>query len=177
MGDGDGYEVDGFTELVVRFLRGRPARRAVAFKLGDPEWVLAKMSKTWDVVDLWPQIAMVAVDADAARSKLAGEVEMLPLAFPDWARDFFVLGRVAILATCSERVVCLGGGGITGWEAEESLGQGLNWTIYAACRGTQEDHPSVVDWAVKNESSFREIVTLVRGKDPDETLSMAGHFP
>lgn len=176
--DGDGYGASSFTELVVRFLRQDGGRRAVAFKLGTPEQALQKVSEKWAHVDVWSRITVVAVDKEAESKQLAAEVDKLPEGLPGWAKDFFVLGRAAILATGSKKVVCLGGGGITGREAEASMSmqQGVSWTVFAASRGKQEEHPSVVDWAVENEQTFKDHVKLVKGKDPNEEQSMAGHF-
>ena len=115
---------------------------------------------------MWPQIKVVAVDEKAESQHLAAEVARLPESLPDWAKGFFVLGRAAILATGSKNVVCMGGGGITGWEAEVSMEQGnhqgIFWMVFAISRGKPEEFPSVVDWAIngiKKRGPFQGLET------------------
>ena len=176
--DGDGYRETSFTELVVRFLRKDGRRRAVAFKLGTEA---QEVSAEWahvDVVDVWPRIEVVAVDLQAdyehySAERARAERARVPNTFEPWMKDYVVLGRAAILATGSKRVVCLGGGGITKWEAEFSKGQGIFWTVFAISRGKKEEKPSVVDWAIENLKSFDQL-ELVVGSDPEWDKACSG---
>ena len=84
---------------------------------------------------------------------------------PQWALQYYALGRVAIKATGSMFVLCLGGGGIAQNEAEANILDGGSWVVFALSRGRKESYPSVLDWAQKNKGPN---VQFVCGKDPNE---------
>lgn len=173
--DGDAYADTSFTALVPMFLRLSPQKRAVAFKF---ERSIQKLKDAWSSQEaVLEKLAIVSVDSEKVKLQFQDEVSRLPQSLPTWAVDFFVLGRAAIKATGATHVVCLGGGGISGWEAQASLegDKVVTWIIFAQSRGRKEEHPTLMDWADQKATSSSS-VRLVRGKDPDEADAFAGTF-
>jgi len=113
-------------------------------------------------VDLKP-----AIWRDAADYGITEEQQDVQ-GLPDWAQEYFLMGRLACKATGSKQVFSLGGGGIAAHEAEASTSSGAVWTIYALSRGRKEAHPTLADWAAENPSSG---VKLRRNLDPDEATA------
>merc|ERR1711920_521669 len=113
-------------------------------------------------------IVKVDVDAD---SKTFGIMEELSEVddFPEWAQKGYQRGRIAIKATQSKLVVCCGGDGVLGAEAEASFDDGVKWVIFACSRGQKEHHYSLLDWAAEHldSDSADDNVEFVRGIDPN----------
>jgi len=169
--DGDALDGTGFTNMVPKFLENDPQSKALAFKL---DYAVDDFKESWEkVIEKYPnRIRVVAVDLkppnwrDAADSGILEELKALQV--PEWAQEYFLLGRVACNATCSKKVFSLGGGGISKHEAMASANSGVAWTIYALSRGRNEAHPTLADWAIENASSA---VKLRRNLDPGEALA------
>jgi len=170
--DGDSYSDTGFTALVPLFLRLDPRKRAFAFKFNTS---IKKFKANWNIQNAWDQITIVSVEKKKAMPDFAGEISRLPSSLPKSAVDFYVLGRAAIKATGATHVVCLGGGGITGWEAEATLGSDVTWVIFALSRGRKEEFPTIMDWAVKKAPNCPSI-KLLRGKDASDVDAFVGKF-
>jgi len=170
--DGDALDGTGFTNMVPILLEHDPQSKALAFKL---DYELDDFKESWQqVIEKYPnRIRVVAVDLkspnwrDAADSGILEELKALQ-DLPEWAQEYFLLGRVACNATSSKKVFSLGGGGISKHEAMASANSGVAWTIYALSRGRNEAHPTLADWAVEHPSST---VKLRRNLDPDEALA------
>merc|ERR1711924_309423 len=105
---------------------------------------------------------------DAARYGVTEEMKTVT-DLPDWAQEYFLLGRLAIKVTGSKRVIALGGGGISANEASVGMRDGVEWTVYAVSRGREEKFPTLLNWAAETPG-----VNLVSGKDPNE---MGGFGP
>jgi len=91
---------------------------------------------------------------------------------PDWAQEYFLLGRLACKVTGSKQVLSLGGGGIAAHEAKASAKSGVSWTIYALSRGREETFPTLADWAAENvENPGIGGLKLKRNLDPNEAMA------
>ena len=116
------------------------------------------------------RIKLVAVDlkpptwCDAAEHGITEELKGVQ-DLPEWAQEYFLLGRLACKLTGSKTVFSLGGGGISAYEAKATASAGMKWTIYAMSRGRKEAYPSLADWAAENPGPG---VSLRRNLDPDE---------
>merc|ERR1712194_509562 len=95
------------------------------------------------------------------------EAETFASSLPSLSREYFSLGRLAMLITESCQVIALGGGEIACAEATASLSHGICWTVFALARGVKEHSPSLCDFAYKH--SDNSCITLVLGKDPKES--------
>jgi len=170
--DGDALEATGFTNMVPKFLENDPQSKALAFVL---DYEIDDFKESWEpVIEKYPnRIRVVAVDLkptdwrDAADNGIMEELTALQ-DFPEWAQEYFLMGRLACNATRSKKVFSLGGGGISAHEARASANTGVAWTIYALSRGRNEAHPTLADWAAENPCSG---VKLRRDLDPDEALA------
>ena len=171
--DGDSPKESSFTALVTEFLRANPSGKAVAFKKNTG---VEKFCTMWaKEADEFPgRILVVAIDVekDAQTLGISEEVSRVQ-ELPMWAQEFFLLGRVAIKATGSKMVICVGGGGITGQEADASFedGAGIQWTVFAVSRGKKEQYPSMLDWAATASSPH---VEFVHGLDEQEADGYSG---
>lgn len=163
--DGDPPKNDSFTALIEIFLRSDSKNVAIAFK--DTE-KLDTFSNKWEqqLKEFGSRIIVVYVDKskDTEMLGLAGEDSFVKT-LPALAREFYVLGRVAIKCTGSKHVVAVGGGGIAGKEAAVSLNDGVHWTIFAVSRGEHETQETLLDWAKGNPDPNLDFVT---GFDPNE---------
>lgn len=166
--DGDGYKEDSFTQIVPLFLASHPDARAVAFKLNYETDILK--DKWASVVKKFPgRIFVVPVELippankDAVRFGIDEEVKKVP-DLPDWAQEYFILGRVASKATGSKTVISLGGGGIAANEASVGIDDGQQWHIFALSRGKKEQFPSLLNFAAAEPRA-----KLIKGKDPNES--------
>jgi len=170
--DGDPLEATGFTNMVPKFLENDPQSKALAFVL---DYEIDDFKESWEqVIEKYPnRIRVVAVNLkppewrDAADNGIMEELTALQ-DFPEWAQEYFLMGRLACKATRSKKVFSLGGGGISAHEARVSANTGVSWTIYALSRGRNEGHPTLADWAAENPSFG---VKLRRNLDPDEALA------
>jgi len=170
--DGDPFEETGFTKMVPKFLERNPQSKALAFVL---DYEVDDFRESWEkVIERYPgRIRVVAVDLkpprwrDAADHGITEELQHMR-GLPDWAQEYFLMGRLSCKATGSKQVFSLGGGGIAAHEAEASTSSGVVWTIYALSRGRTEAHPTLADWAAENPSSG---VKLRRNLDPDEAMA------
>lgn len=173
--DGDPPNDTGFTALVTIFLRERSERKAVAFrKIGTVD----EFQTDWQeqAADFRDRLLVVTLDpaVDIPRFPcLSAEFGRLG-AFPKWAQECYVLGRMALKATASKQVIALGGGGVVGQEAEASFSDGVQWAVYALSRGQKEQHPTIMDWAFKTRSSN---LLFLCGKDPKYADAFAGKAP
>lgn len=164
----------GFTSLVVAFLREKPRRKAVAFcRLEGIE----RFRSDWLRVahEFKGRIAVVAVDLE--RDAEAMGLGAMALSPPERERrELFLLGRVALRATGSKRVVALGGDSVVALEAEASMPENVFWTVYALGRGRKEEEPSLMDWALsKKGKSFH--LKFVYWKDPLVADAFAEEVP
>jgi len=170
--DGDPFEETGFTKIVPRFLERNSQSKALAFVL---DYEVDDFRESWEkIIERFPgRIRVVAVDLkppiwrDAAHSGITEELQDVH-GLPDWAQEYFLVGRLACKATGSNLVFSLGGGGISAHEAKASATSGAVWTIYALSRGRKEVNPTLADWAAENPSSG---VRLRRNLDPDEAMA------
>jgi len=170
--DGDPWEETGFTKMVPQFLERNSQSKALAFVL---DYELDVFRESWEkVIERYPgRIRVVTVDLkppiwrDAADYGITEELQDVQ-GLPDWAQEYFLMGRLACKATGSKHVFSLGGGGISAHEAKASTTSGMVWTIYALSRGRKEAYPTLADWAAENPSSG---VTLRRNLDSDEALA------
>merc|ERR1712113_1243103 len=126
------------------------------------------------IIEQFPnRIKLVVVDMkpptwrDAAEHGITEELKGVQ-DLPEWAQEYFLLGRLACKLTGSKTVFSLGGGGISAYEAKASATSGALWTIYAMSRGRKEAYPTLADWAAENPSSG---VTLRRNFDPHEAMA------
>ena len=122
------------------------------------------MQSSYANLNVLHRMIIVGVDIEEAMETITGERSRLS-DMPQWALEYYALGRVAIKATGSMFVLCLGGGDIAQKEAEANILDGGSWVVFALSRGKKETIPSVMDWAQKNRSPN---VRLVCGKDPNE---------
>jgi len=106
---------------------------------------------------------------DAAEHGIAGELKDAE-GLPEWAQEYFLVGRLANKVTGSKQVFSLGGGGISAHEAKASADSGVDWIVYALSRGREEAHPTLADWAAENPSSS---VKLRRDLDPNEDMAFS----
>jgi len=175
--DGDLLENTGFTKMVPRFLDGRntnPKPWALAFVL---DYEVDDFRESWaEVIEQYPgRIVVVAVDMktptwhDAANQGITDELKDTQ-GLPDWAHEYFLVGRLACKTTGSKQVFSLGGGGIAAHEAKAGAKDGVVWTIYALSRGREEQYPTLADWAAENPSSC---VYLRRNLDPNEAQAFS----
>jgi len=167
--DGDPFEETGFTKMVPKFLEKNAQSKALAFVL---DYEVDDFRASWEkVIERYPgRIRVVKVDLkppiwrDAADHGITKELQDVQ-GLPDWAQEYFLMGRLACKATGSKQIFSLGGGGISAHEAQASTTSGTAWTIYALSRGRTEAYPTLADWAAENPSLG---VTLRRNLDPDE---------
>ena len=159
--DGDSYEEDGFTALIPKFLALAGEKIVMAFKIKGE---IAEMQSSDANLDVLHRMTIVGVDMEKAMDTITSERLRLG-DMPQWALQCYALGRVAIKATGSMFVLCLGGGGIAQNEAEANIEDGGSWVVFALSRGRKESNPSVLDWAQKNKGPN---VQFVCGKDPNE---------
>jgi len=170
--DGDPFEDTGFTKMVPKFLERNPQSKALAFVL---DYEVDDFRESWEkVIERYPgRIRVVAVDLkppiwrDAADYGITEELQDVQ-GLPDWAQEYFLMGRLACKATGSKQIFSLGGGGIAAHEAKVSTNSGAVWTIYALSRGRKEAYPTLADWAAENPSLG---VVLRRDLDPDEAMA------
>jgi hypothetical protein len=169
--DGDPLKAGGFTALVEVYLAAHPVGIAVAFK---PRNAVNAFLHSWQgVISRYPgRVKVVPVDIRTVTDAfgLHDEVAQSCALLPDWARDYYTLGRAAIKVSGSAKAVSLGGGGIAAREAAAGIREGASWTVFAAGRGKKESHASLCDMA----AAHPRVVTLIRGKDPDEALAFSG---
>ena len=172
--DGDPLKAGGFTALVEVYLAAHPVGIAVAFK---PRNAVNAFLHSWQgVIDRYPgRVKVVPVDIRTVTDAfgLHDEVAQSCALLPDWARNYYTLGRAAIKVSGSAKVVSLGGGGIAAREAAAGIREGASWTVFAMGRGKKESHASLCDMA----AAHPRVVTLIRGKDPDEALAFSGDCP
>ena len=172
--DGDPLKAGGFTALVEVYLAAHPVGIAVAFK---PRNAVNAFLHSWQgVISRYPgRVKVVPVDIRTVTDAfgLHDEVAQSCALLPDWARDYYTLGRAAIKVSGSAKVVSLGGGGIAAREAAAGIREGASWTVFAMGRGKKESHASLCDMA----AAHPHVVTLIRGKDPDEALAFSGDCP
>jgi len=167
--DGDPFDETGFTKLVPKFLEENPQSKALAFKL---DYEVDNFKESWEkIIEQFPdRIRLVAIDMkppiwhDAAEHGITDELKGVQ-DLPDWAQEYFLLGRLACKLTGSKTVFSLGGGGISAYEAKAAANAGMKWTIYAMSRGRKEAYPTLADWAAENPGPG---VSLRRDLDPDE---------
>ena len=159
--DGDPYEEDGFTALIPKFLALAGRRIVIAFKTWED---IVEMQSSYTNLKVLHRMIIVRVNIEKAMETITGENSSLG-DMPQWAQQYYALGRVAIKATGSMFVLCLGGGSIAQNEAEANIKAGGSWVVFALSRGEKERFPSVMDWAQKNHGHN---VQFVRGKDPHE---------
>ena len=164
--DGDPYEEDGFIALIPKFLALADSKFVIAFKIKGE---IAEMQSSYASLDVLHRMIIVGVDIEEAMETITGERSRLS-DMPQWALHYYALGRVAIKATGSMFVLCLGGGGIAQKEAEANILDGGSWVVFALSRGRKEGNPSVLDWAQKNKGPN---VQFVCGKDPNELEGFA----
>jgi len=172
--DGDDLEETGFTKIVPKFLESNPRSKALAFKL---DYEVDDFKESWGkVIEQFPdRIRVVAVDLksptwrDAVDQGITEELKSLDN-FPEWAQEYFLMGRLACKITGSQKVFSLGGGGISAHEAKASGKAGVKWTVYAFSRGRDEAYPTLADWAAENQ---RPDVKLRRNLDPDEARAFS----
>jgi len=170
--DGDLLEETGFTKMVPKFLDNNSAAKALAFVL---DYELDDFWESWEqVIERYPnRIRVVVVDMkppawrDAADRGIMEELKDMD-GLPEWAQEYFLVGRLACKATGSKRVFSLGGGGIAAHEAKASANSGMEWTIFALSRGRDEAYPTLADWAAENPRSG---VQLRRNLDPNEAMA------
>merc|ERR1712060_521233 len=129
--DGDDYHKDGFTKLVPMYLDSNPSTVAVSFK---KRFEIPKFNSRWASLMLkYPKrIKVVPIDypEDAKTFGVHAEVDKYCKELPEWAQEYFALGRCAMKVTGSTQVVALGGGGIAGNEAHVGSQDGVQWQIY-----------------------------------------------
>jgi len=166
--DGDPYEENGFTALIPKFLALAGSRTVIAFKASED---IVEMASSYTNLKVLSSMIIVRVNIKKAMETITGENSSLG-DMPQCAQQFYALGRVAIKATGSKFVLCLGGGGIARKEAEAYTFDGGRWVVFALSRGKKESYPSVLDWAQKNKNPN---VQFVCGKDPDELDGFAEH--
>merc|ERR1712232_128034 len=119
--DGDAPKSDGFTALVERFLQENPNNMAIAFKDNEK---LDTFKAKWEKQSqkYGKRIVIVPVDKVAHKVQFGLQSEEQHVSdLPDAPREFYFLGRIALKATQSKKVVCIGGGGIGSKEAESSF--------------------------------------------------------
>jgi len=172
--DGDPLEDTGFTKMVPQFLQMNPTSKALAFVL---DYEIDDFMESWaDTIEQFPhRIRAVAVDMkppewqEAADHGITEELKGTE-GLPEWAQEYFLLGRLACKVTGSKKVLSLGGGGISAHEAKASASSGVSWIIYALSRGREEKFPTLADWAAEHPSSA---VTLKRNLDPNEAMAFS----
>ena len=78
---------------------------------------------------------LVAVDKNKDKDRFGLKDENINVkALPSNAQDVYFLGRIAIKATGSKKVVSVGGGGISGKEAEAAFKDDVSWILLAVSR-------------------------------------------
>ena len=170
--DGDPFEDTGFTKMIPQFLQTNHVSKALAFVL---DYEVDDFMESWaDTIEQFPhRIRVVAVDmkppfwGEAANYGITEELKDTE-GMPEWAQEYFLLGRLACKLTSSKQVLSLGGGGISAHEAKVSAKSGVSWTIYALSRGRQEQFPTLADWAAENPSPG---IKLKRNLDPNEAMA------
>merc|ERR1712232_1206510 len=159
--DGDNPKPDGFTALVESFLQNSPDHLAIAFKDSEK---LETFKEKWkqQLKKYRSQIIIVPVDKVTHKARFGLDTEEKHVSMlSDEPRKFYFLGRIALKATQSKKVICVGGGGIGSKEAEASFADGVNWTVLAVSRGRREEHPTIFDWALAQRDNDK--VTLIKG--------------
>lgn len=172
--DGDPFDNTGFTKMVPQFLEKSPESKALAFVL---DYELDDLMESWaDIIEKFPgRIRAVTVDMkppiwrEASDNGITDEMKDTE-GLPEWAQEYFLLGRLACKVIGSTRVFSLGGGGIVAHEAKQSAKRGVSWNIYALSRGRTEQHPTLADWAVENPFSG---IRLIRNLDPNEAMAFS----
>jgi len=170
--DGDLLEETGFTKMVPQFLNMNSEAKALAFVL---DYEVDDFRESWEqIIEQYPdRIRVVAVDMkppiwrDAADHGITEELKDAQ-GLPEWAQEYFLVGRLACKATDSKQVFSLGGGGISAHEAKASADSGVEWTVYALSRGREEAYPTLADWAAENPGPT---VRLRLNLDPDEDMA------
>jgi len=170
--DGDLFEETGFTKMVPKFLETNSEAKALAFVL---DYEIDDFWESWEqIIEQYPnRIRAVILDMkppawrDAADHGVIEEMKDVD-GLPEWAQEYFLVGRLACKTTGSKKVISLGGGGITAHEAKASANSGMEWTIFALSRGRDEAYPTLADWAAENLSSG---VQLRRNLDPNEAMA------
>jgi len=165
--DGDPYDITGFTKMVPKFLDTNKQGECIAFRL---DYEVDDFKESWaDVIEQYPgRISIVSIDlkfpslVDARR---LGVLEEMAKAaeLPDWAQEYFLLGRVACQATRSSLVISMGGGGISKSEAVAGIAIGVEWEVIDLRRKPNPGNPvgadgwrdekgfALMDW-IRNES-------------------------
>jgi len=165
--DGDEYDTTGFTKMVPKFLDANAQGECVAFRL---DYEVDDFKESWaDVIEQYPsRISIVSIDLkfpSLVDAKRLGVLEEMAKAveLPDWAQEYFLLGRVACQATQSTLVISMGGGGISKSEAEAGIAIGVEWEVIDLRRAPNSGNPvdadgwrdeqgrALMDW-VRNES-------------------------
>jgi len=172
--DGDPLDDTGFTKMIPLFLQRDPASKALAFVL---DYELDDFMESWaDTIEQFPhRIRAVAVNMkppfwrEAADHGITHELKDTT-GMPEWAQEYFLLGRLACKVIGSKRVFSLGGGGISAHEAKASAKSGVSWNIYALSRGRDEQYPTLADWAVENPGTG---IKLIRNLDPNEAMAFS----
>jgi hypothetical protein len=169
--DGDEYDSDGFTKMVPKFLDANPDAQAVAFRL---DYEVDDLKESWaDIIEKYSgRISIVSVDLKfpgLVDAKRLGVLEEMAKAseLPDWAQEYFLLGRVACQSTKSKLVISMGGGGISKSEAEAGMAIGVEWKILDLRRKgdgpdgwRDEKGRALMDW-VKTEMAKPESSILM----------------
>lgn len=156
--DGDAHDETGFTVLVPSFLRERPERQALAF---TADRRAEEFRGAWQrqLVEFSGRITLVSVDVERciARLELASERARVS-SFAERQQERFFVGRIALKSSGSKFIVALGGDGIVRQEAEASLNDGVQWTIFALSCDSKNQAPSLRDWATKINSTSLNLV-------------------
>merc|ERR1719461_557121 len=158
--------------MVPQFLEKHSEAKALAFVL---DYEVDDFVETWEpIIEKYPdRIRVVAMDMkpptwrDATDHGITDELKDTQ-GLPEWAQEYFLVGRLANKATGSKQVFSLGGGGISAHEAKSSANSGVEWTVYALSRGREEAYPTLADWAAENPSTSMK---LRRNLDPNEDLA------
>jgi len=167
--DGDEYETTGFTKMVPKFLDANAQGECVAFKL---DYEVDDFKESWaDVIEQYPdRISIVSIDmklpslVDAQRLGVLEEMSNAA-ELPDWAREYFLLGRVACQATRSSLVISMGGGGISKSEAQAGIAVGVEWEIIDLRRAPSPGNPTDADgWRDEQGRALMDWVRDESGK-------------
>ena len=123
----------------------------MAFKLSTS---VSKFLDSWTkTITTYPgrvRVVPVELPTDAESVGITTEVVAADCeGMPEWGTEFFTLGRTAIRATGSKKVVSLGGGSISAREAKAGLrDDGTAWTVFAVGRGRKEEKTSLCDFVL-----------------------------
>lgn len=172
--DGSPLSTTSFTSIIPRYLRAKSGRKAVAFvKLDEVD----SFKSSWSTIaaEFPSGVMVVATDIDSDAERFSVKTELWRVRrFKKDVHDSYILGRIAMSLTAARLVVCLGGVLSISQEAEASLPDGVQWTIYALSRGTKERDPSLVEWAASKKHSQLE---LIEGKDESEANALSKEGP